>query len=210
MLFASLSDFHDCVAAYEKAGLHYDLIASSIYAKRREFLRKNNLGDPPTGEYLRYVAAGLVAFDMGRLMGPAASRYESAGFLGRLQNSLGVATLTNAFQRLSTSSLATLEFDAQQEQDIQVAHDELSASWVKGAKSVTSRVGASKILHWLYPDVFIMSDRYVRKALGNGTYLAQMKQAKSILVSLGVTPTPEAPVTRLLDKAIFARSAGWC
>jgi hypothetical protein len=64
------------VADYNRIGLHYNLVATGIYEARRRL-------DPFSDEYLPYIVAGLIVFDMGRTMGQgAAAKYglEHKGF----------------------------------------------------------------------------------------------------------------------------------
>src|SRR4030065_231662 len=56
---------------FNKIGLHYNLVADAVYALR------NSAFDPFGSDYMPYIIAALVSFDIGRMMGPdAKSRYD--------------------------------------------------------------------------------------------------------------------------------------
>jgi hypothetical protein len=67
------------IAEYNRVGLHYNLIADAIY-------RARDTMDPFSSEYEPYIIAGLLVFDMGRMMG-AGDKYNfsEAGFRTRLR-----------------------------------------------------------------------------------------------------------------------------
>ncbi len=51
---------------FNKIGVHYNLVADAVYKLR------NSLPDPFDSQYMPYIIAALVSFDMGRMMGPDA------------------------------------------------------------------------------------------------------------------------------------------
>src|SRR5580704_8071619 len=67
------------VAAYNRRAVHYNLAAEGIYRMRAGI-------DPFSGEYEPFIIAGLIAFDMERMMGQG-DKYavEGSGFRIRLR-----------------------------------------------------------------------------------------------------------------------------
>ena len=51
------------IERFNSIGLHYNLAADAVYKKR------SSLNSPFNKQYLQYIIAGLIAFDMGRMMG---------------------------------------------------------------------------------------------------------------------------------------------
>jgi hypothetical protein len=151
------------IAAYDISGLHYNLAAEGIYRARLKF------GDPFCQAYQPYIIAGLVAFDMQRMMGSeekAPNHYydpSAGGFAARLQQKLH--QVSAMLKHVPTSATLSSVKDHNVMAAIRDAHDCLAASG-EGALHRTDRfsVGATKILHWLNPDLFIMIDQNVARA----------------------------------------------
>ena len=51
------------IEKFNSIGLHYNLAAEAVYKKR------SSLNSPFNKKYLQYIIAGLIAFDMGRMIG---------------------------------------------------------------------------------------------------------------------------------------------
>jgi hypothetical protein len=147
-------------------------------------------------------------------MGHASERYSDQHFLGKMKIVLRDKVWWERFGKLVTTSL--LEVDLAEDQttnDIAFLYEKLrdNEMWIKGSTPVKSSVGASKILHWLNPDLFIMVDRNVAGVLGGGTYIDRLKSAQGqlrYLVKCGLSIGQATP--RNLDKALFAKGAGLC
>ncbi len=74
-----LDDPERAVARYNQVGVHYNLVAEGIYRERTST-------DPFSEEYELFIIAGLLAFDMGRMMGRG-DKYtvEARNFRSRLR-----------------------------------------------------------------------------------------------------------------------------
>ena len=57
------SNAKEKIKKFNSIGIHYNLVADAVYKKRAY------LGSPFNPEYLQYIVAGLIAFDMGRMIG---------------------------------------------------------------------------------------------------------------------------------------------
>ena len=101
------------------------------------------------------------------------------------------------------------------------AYEQLGAMWLWGQKSP---VGATKILHFLLPEAFVIVDSNVRKSFNAhygtplryscGTYLKQLSLAHKELQTVGPGTIQllgkSPPLSRLFDKVAFAKAARWC
>lgn len=73
------------IKKYNQLCLHYNLVANSVYTHRQE------CKDPFSNDYLQYIVAALISFDMGRMMGEGLSgKYDvtGGGFASRLLQKL--------------------------------------------------------------------------------------------------------------------------
>jgi hypothetical protein len=152
-----LTNVADRLQAYERDGLHYHLAASGVYAARER------IGDVFSAEFRPYIIAGLLAYDMGRQLGKAPYQI----FAERLARKLAlVAPLIAPFRQ---SSLASVDLVVAQA-PISQAYELLMARG-SGALNTTSTsafyVGASKVLHWLNPELFLIIDSNIARAFHN-------------------------------------------
>ena len=143
---------------FNRIGLHYNLVASSVYKKR------STCADPFDRSFMQYIIAGLISFDMGRMMGKNKYKMEGNGFGSRLNSKL--LEIKPILTRLMNLSLTKI--DLQQHKDAIVkAYDNLSANG-NGALNENRKehfhVGATKILHFLNPTLFIIVDSNAAKA----------------------------------------------
>lgn len=204
---------------FNKIGLHYNLTADAIYKIR------NSIIDPFGITYMPYIIAGLISFDMGRMMGPdAAGRYDpgAGGFATLLQRKLN--TIRRHLSHLVDSRIDILSLDTEAG-NIKKAYDILSSA---GEESLNRKgggfyVGASKILHFLNPQAFIVVDSNAARAFKqlhnvsfrNATqpgysgdkYIQCMKCAKKDIIEFGVREfcalEPGIPIARIYDKLTF-------
>jgi len=70
------------IAYFNKIGLHYNLVADQIYNRRLE------IGKPSIKSYQPFIIAGLIAFDIRRMMGADPYSVNGSGFASRLSNKL--------------------------------------------------------------------------------------------------------------------------
>jgi len=70
------------IAYFNEIGLHYNLVADQIYKKRR------GISNPFDKSFLLYIVAGLIAFDIGRMMGADPYSVKGSGFASRLSTKL--------------------------------------------------------------------------------------------------------------------------
>jgi len=210
------------IAKFNRIGLHYNLVAKKVYRKRR-----SRVG-PFSQSFMQYIIAGLISFDIGRMMGKDEDKYkiEDNGFGSRLNPKLRAIkkTLTPLMD------LRLTEIGLQQHNDAIVkAYNTLSANG-KGALNANPKkhfyVGATKILHFLNPKLFIIVDSNAAEAFreahnvefGKGTqpgysakrYIECMECAQSDILKYN-RAHPEGfealewdtPITRIYDKLTF-------
>jgi hypothetical protein len=108
---------------------------------------------PLSREFEPYLIAGLMGFDMRRTMGAADPYSTTEGFGLRLSNSL--QPLEADLRRLASERLATADLGSIGSV-VKRAYDCIADRCAEGGKF---HVGATKVLHWLFPDLFIMLDR---------------------------------------------------
>ncbi len=161
------------ISEFDRIGLHYNLVAKSIYEKRRM------CADPFDPSFMQYIIAGLISFDMGRMIGKNKYEMEGNRFGSRLN--LKLQEIKPILTRLMNLSLT--EIDLQQHKDAIVkAYDNLSAK-ENGAlnenREENFHVGATKILHFLNPKLFIIVDSNAAKAF---------RKVHSIKFSKGTQP----------------------
>lgn len=154
-------DASDKIRQFNDRGLHYNLVADAVYKIRK------SIEDPFRSEYLPYIIAALISFDMGRMMGSTAeSKYDrkTEGFANHLEKKLGA--IKPYVVHLMNLRLDTLSPQAEQE-NIKMAYSILSSS---GKDALNQRegekfhVGATKILHFLNPEAFIIVDSKAARA----------------------------------------------
>ncbi len=132
------------IAFFNKIGLHYNLVAETVYSVRQ------TCGGPFNNAYLPYIVAGLMSFDMARMMGnDPLGRYDrnADGFAARLETKLNL--IKPLVSHLADKHLKDLDL-IKDGPLIEEAYEQLAAA---GADSLNYRggrfpVGASKILHF--------------------------------------------------------------
>ena len=152
-----LTNAAERLQAYERDGLHYHLAAIGIYAARAK------IGDVFSNAFRPYIIAGLLAYDMAQLLGK--SPY--CKFAERLQQKLEV--VRPILSPLMRASLTTIDI-AVEKATICQAYDVLAAKGSEGLHvkdSCAFYVGASKILHWLNPELFLILDSHIAAAFHN-------------------------------------------
>jgi len=205
------------IAEFNCNGLHYNLVAKEIYKLRSQ------IENPFDKSYLPYIIAGLVSFDIGRMMGPSKYSFENGNFADRLYvKLLIVRTLLKPFLSFNLVSIDLFNHGDK----IKQAYTALSSNGSGALHAVQAKsfhVGATKVLHFLNPELFIMVDRYAARAFKNGSqirfrnnpphgysgerYVECMKRAQMDIFEYGVENfqalEPNTPITRIYDKLTF-------
>ena len=209
----------DKINQFNKRGLHYNLVADAVYQIR------NSKSDPFDHDYLPYIIAALIAFDMGRMMGSTAtSRYdtESEGFAQHLVQKL--SAIKPYIGHLMNLHLHSLSLGAEQE-NIKIAYSLLSAGGKDGLnqKQGEFHVGATKILHFMNPRLFIIVDSNAARAFklshhvqfrntsqpgySSDLYIECMEHARRDILDFGVEEfralDTDVPIARIYDKLTF-------
>lgn len=214
------------IARFNATGYHYNFVAERIYAYRKQ------CPDPFGTDYLPYIVAGLISLDIGRMMGLGSEqKYDISknGFAAKLFNKL---------QRLNgfighLMNISILDTDINKEKSsIKNAYDILSSKKSGGLHSVKNKsfhVGATKILHFLNPELFIIVDSNAARAFheshdvpfNNTTkpgytaelYVKCMQHAQQDITTVEVNNFKKlefsSPITRIYDKLTFATGSGW-
>lgn len=205
------------IARFNDEGLHYNLVANEIYRVRGQ------IENPFDKSYLPYIIAGLVSFDMGRMMGARKYSFDGSSFAARLDTKLQQVRLW--LEPLLAFNL--LSIDLQEHGGaIKQAYTALSARG-PGALSKNQaksfHVGATKVLHFLNPELFIMVDSNAARAFKAAhnipfrknapqgysakRYFECMKKAQIDISTYGLEEfralEPSVPLTRVYDKLTF-------
>jgi len=214
------------IARYNEVGLHYNLVANQIYEKR--FADDT---DPFDTSFLRYIIAGLISFDMGRMMGKgldAKYEIEAGGFASRLNSKL--QEIRPLLDPLINLNLTQTNLQ-QNSHAIVAAYETLSAKG-NGALHENTKffhVGATKILHFLNPKLFIIVDSKAARAFRMAhnlpfrnttqpgysapSYIKCMERARKDILTYGLEQfqalEPSVPITRIYDKLTFATGSEW-
>ncbi len=211
------------IQRYNQLCLHYNLVADAVYRE----LRRSSA--PFSAEFESYLIAALIGFDMGRMMGSGPeSRYDAAaeGFAKRLRKKLH--GIRPALDPLMQRSLVELDI-ADHREPIVRAYETL-ASRGEGRLSEEDKefhVGATKILHFLNPELFMIVDgntaATLRTTCGiafkNSTqpgysgefYLESLCVARDLILKYGAERFRSLewgmPLLRIFDKIAFAYSS---
>jgi len=215
---------HSKLKRYNEYCLHYNLVAEGCYRKLAE------LGDPFSDSYFPYLVAALISFDMGRQMGKGTkNKYDPAAnaFAARLKKKL--RTVNYLLSSLIHEDLLTVNIELCREA-IKKAYDELTQNnYGLHASNKSFHVGATKILHFLAPDLFPIVDSYAARVFktefeiryrattqpgyGPERYIEVMEQARSLIRSYGKDEfkalEPGTPLMRVFDKLVFAHAGSW-
>jgi hypothetical protein len=155
-----LSKAREKIELFNKLGVHYNIVADYVYQRRK---LTTDFFDT---QYLPYLVAALISFDMNRMMGKGAeNKYDimAGGFATKLHEKLN--RIKPKIRHLTDVNLA--EIDLQSEKDnIKDAYQELSSGGIKGLNQKQGKfpVGATKILHFINPELFIIIDSNATRA----------------------------------------------
>lgn len=214
------------IQRFNTTSYHYNFAAERIYLYRKQ------CPDPFGTDYLPYIVAGLISFDIGRMMGEGAEqKYDISmdGFATKLFNKLQRSK--SFVGHLADSSI--LDIDINRETDsIKQTYDILSGKGKDGLHSNIEKsfhVGATKILHFLNPKFFIIIDSNATRAFREShnvpyknttqpgytaeLYVECMQHVQQDIKDFGVNNfqnlEPDSPITRIYDKLTFATGSGW-
>lgn len=151
------------VDAFNSTGIHYEAVYHYVIRRRQEL---NKLLHP---NFIDDITAGLISFDMQRMMGSEKYLFDGKkSWASKLQKVLSPHKQT--LQGFRSHTIQDVDFTDQNfKKKIIDIFNELSKS---GSQSLSLRkeserfpVGASKILHFLIPDLFIIVDSNARREL---------------------------------------------
>jgi len=210
------ADAGDKLWVYNRTCLHYDLVAREVYAARKEGVFQEG--------FLPYLVAGLIVFDLGRQMGKGGEqRYlpEEGGFALRLKGAL--KRVRPHLEPLLEADLAGVNLEEAAGR-VEVAYEDLSADGSEGlhADGKHFHVGATKLLHFLNPELFIIIDGNTARAFGEhyeidfgsgpqtkytfAKYLDCLSLAQNEMRHFGAgfgKLEPGTPAARVFDKVAF-------
>jgi hypothetical protein len=216
MVISIVKDASKKVALFNSEGLHYNIVADAIHKENER------VGNPFDPSFLPYIIAGLVSFDMARFMGK--NKYSrKVGFASRLCSKLQqIRPLIEPIIGLNL-----LHVDLEKNGNvIKESFDVLSERGANALHADSNKhfyVGATKILHFLNPEFFIIIDSNAARAFRsawqlpfkNSTqpgfsadlYLECMKRTQSDISNYGLNRfqalEPGTPITRIYDKLTF-------
>jgi hypothetical protein len=195
---------------HDSACQRYNQIATGVYKARR------TLGDALSPQFECHILDGLIGFDIGRTI-----KGGRAALKPRLQSCLEAVRKTTAIDQLKNCNLTTADLVAIKPVIIS-AYDRLALlDTLHPLKQ--SHVAATKTLHWLFPDLFLMVDsnvaetfreyfgvRFIRSTQPgycSDKYFICLWEAQKEIRSFGADQfrqlEPETPEARIFDKIAF-------
>jgi hypothetical protein len=122
-----------------------------IPAEIAVYRARQTLGDPLAPQIEDHIITGLRKFDMGRTM--------AAGFSERLHSALQIVRAQPFVGAWREFRLSSIDLTEHQSEIVSVYHCLANAGTLHPEKQ--SHVAATKILHWLFSDLFLMLDSNV-------------------------------------------------
>lgn len=214
--------------AYDEICAHYNVAASHAYAQRA------SLGEPFGADFLPSLIGALIVFDMARQMGKDRARKyrkSAAGFASSLSEALDkIKDRITPYVWLTVSDIHTLPENEQKKfyGELKYAYDQLADPKNSSLDANGKRfdVGATKILHFLNPNLFPIIDRYAAHTLVNTseghvrisrkgstflfnaeTYVTIVEYLYREISTYGINRfraySPSIPDMRLVDKILF-------
>ena len=195
----------DYLAAYNKGkrARHYNHIATTVYEARA-------IG-PLSHDFEHAIIEGLKGFDMARTM--------KREFSGCLRNCLNEVRKEAAVGNLKDYVLSTVDLTAC-EAVIKCVYNHLARPGKLDTKK-QSHVATTKILHWLFPDLFLIVDSNVACAFrihfgvtgySPENYIVCLRKAQNEICLYGPEQfrklEPGTPEARIFDKIAFAVGSG--
>jgi hypothetical protein len=151
------------IGYFNKIGVHYEAVYHYVI-RRRE--KTTGIWDK---DFIDDITAGLISFDMQRMMGKR--KYLAEGFnswASKLETAL--KTHEKKLENLRSLKLQNIHLKQKDiEKQIITIFDDLSKSGPKGLNHRNTKesfpVGASKILHFIIPDLFIIFDSNAKHSM---------------------------------------------
>ena len=179
MILTNIMEVRKKVDFFNRIGIHYEAVYHYV-VRIRELT-----AEIYTNDFLDDITAGLISFDMQRFMGNKKYMAEAESWADLLKKALKPHRATLKGLRKKVLQDVPLDEEKLQKQIIRVFED-LSKEGLSVRKSERFDVGASKILHFLIPDLFIILDSNARDQLhkhhefkktkkGGTAYLEAMK-----------------------------------
>lgn len=217
MVSEILNNASEKVTRFNEIGLHYNLVANQIYDKR--FALDT---DPLDKTFLSYIIAGLVSFDMQRLMNENPYKVDGNGFAARLNRKLQIVGST----LIPLLNIGLTDINVQSNHNIILEIYNTLSDKGTGALHIdqtkTFPVGTTKVLHFLNPKLFIIIDSYAciafrvahnvpfirstRPGYSGQRYIECMEYARNDILSYGLEQfqalEPGVPITRIYDKLL--------
>lgn len=213
-----LGDAAQKVTRFNDMGLHYNLVADQIYERRFAWDT-----DPIDKSFLPYIIAGLLSFNMGRMMGDKPYEFEGNSYASRLNRKL--QNVGSALKPLLNIGLT--EADLQSYHGVILEAYTILSAKGNGAlhvdKTKSFHVGSTKVLHFLNPKLFIIVDSNASRAFqvahnvpfrktaqpgySAERYIECMEYARNDILSYGLEQfqalEPSVPIARIYDKLTF-------
>lgn len=210
------------IQKYNRLCRHYEIVANSCYSARL------HMAHALSDDYFPSVISALIVFDMQRQMGSGlASKYDksSNGFAARLGKVLESQAQT--LYKLEMESIHNIDF-AKYQNDIHAVYEALACNGVLAESEKSFHVGATKILHFIHPNLFpivdsnsaaVLRDKFYISYKKTGQpdytkekYISSMKKIQEYILGFGVDRfqllEPGTPLTRIFDKLAFVHGSG--
>jgi len=160
---AILKNASEKVERFNRIGVHYEAVYHHVIRRRLAISEIYN------NEYIDCLVAGLISFDMQRMMGK--KKYLAGGdesWAVRLKNKLDAHR--SELDLLFTNRIQDIDLEKEGlRTTIASIFDDLSKPGLDGLSKRNVKesfpVGASKILHFLIPDLFVIVDSNARREL---------------------------------------------
>ena len=213
------------VRRYNQLCVHYNLVAGGIYRARGEY---DNVFHT---RFLPFLIAGLISFDLGRMMGKGAEkRYdpEEGGFAARLMEK--IQNVAQYLHHLTNVRLCDVNLVVERG-NIIAAYRKLASGGERSLNQTGDEfhVGATKIMHFLCPELFVIIDSNAARAFKmahnvdykNTTqpgytadkYVECLNHAQVDINAFGTAEfcalENDTPMARIYDKLSFATGANW-
>jgi len=213
----------DKIRRYNQLCLHYNLVADAVYQELRDSRA------PFSSNYEPYLIAALISFDMGRMMGKGlAQRCDvgAGGFATRLHRKL--TQIQPYLTPIITSNLMGVSIE-EHKASIVAAYNTLASGGEEGLNNQGNEfhVGATKILHFLNPELFAIIDGNIAKILrsvckipyrdmgqpgySSDLYIQSLFAIRDLIANHGIdrfrSLESGTPLIRIFDKIAFAVNA---